>query len=78
MNSSTELNYKRFATGKAALEYIQSQFSDWEAYLNDFAEIGTPEKDWTSLDEVSLRGIADGLAESDAELADGKSNPDAL
>tara|TARA_Y100000296_G_C5179814_1_gene263011 strand:- start:22288 stop:22500 length:213 start_codon:yes stop_codon:yes gene_type:complete len=65
--------YKRFSSGESALKYIQERVEDWEMYLNDFAE-----GDWQTLEEVTLRGIADGLAESDAELADGTPNPDAI
>jgi hypothetical protein len=65
--------YKRFSSGESALKYIQERVEDWEMYLNDFAE-----GDWQTLEEVTLRGIADGLAESDAELADGTPNSDAI
>ena len=76
--------YKRFSSGESALKYIKERVEDWEEYLNGFAEGFAEGKQrplvigWQTLEEVSLRGIADGLAESDAELADGSPNPDSF
>ena len=75
---SESVNYKRFPNEKEALKYIQTVMENWEFYLQGFAEDMTKSGDWQDIDEVSLRGIADGLAESDAELADGTPNPDAF
>ena len=72
----SENPYKTFSSKNNALNYVQSRVHNWEDYLNGFAEFHDVE-DWTELKEVSLRGIADGLAESDRLLADGSSNPDA-